>query len=189
MALTKLARRALATLVMSMLCLVAFAQSRSVTGTIVDGLGEPVIGANVLEVGTSNGVVTDVDGNFRLTVKDNAQLRVSYVGFNTQVVKVGNQSKIKVYLKEDDKTLDEVVVIGYGTVKRRDLTGSVASVNGDRLAANPVANVAEALQGALPGVSVISQDGRPGASISSVYVAVVPSLRAMTLCSLLTVYR
>ena len=86
---------------------------------------------------------------------------VSYIGYLTKEVKTGKD--LVIVLEEDNKTLDEVVVIGYGTVKRRDLTGSVASVTGEKLAANPVANVAQALQGQLPGVSVTSQDGRPGA--------------------------
>lgn len=126
-----------------------------------------MIGVNVLVKGTTNGTITDFDGNFSLTgVSNNATLLISYIGYLSQEVKVGAQKEMKIVMKEDNKTLDEVVVIGYGTVKRRDLTGSVASVTGDKLAANPVANVAQALQGQLPGVSVTSQDGRPGASMA-----------------------
>jgi TonB-linked SusC/RagA family outer membrane protein len=150
-----------------MFCLVAFAQGRLVSGSVTDDAGEPVIGANVLVVGTTNGVITDIDGNFKLqNVPDNAKIQVSFIGFITQIVTVGNQNNIRVILTDDAKTLDEVVVIGYGTVKRRDLTGAVASVSGEKLAANPVTNVAQALQGMLPGVSVTSQDGRPGATMS-----------------------
>ena len=167
MDLKRLAGRALATLSLSMLCLVAFAQGRQITGTVVDGTGETVIGANVLVVGTTNGVITDMDGNFTLQdVPTNAKLQISFIGYVPQTISVGNQNHVKVTLKEDSQALDEVVVIGYGTVKKRDLTGSVASVNNEVLTANPVSNVSQALQGKLPGVTVISQDGRPGADVS-----------------------
>ncbi len=146
-----------------MLCLVAFAQTA--TGLVKDKTGEPMIGVNVLVKGTTNGTITDFDGKFSIPdVPSNATLVVSYIGYLTKEVKSGKD--LIIVLEEDNKTLDEVVVIGYGTVKRRDLTGSVASVTGEKLAANPVANVAQALQGQLPGVSVTSQDGRPGAGMS-----------------------
>lgn len=167
MELKRLVKKTILTLFLSMLCLVAFAQGRSLSGTVTDDAGEPVIGANVLVVGTTNGVITDINGNFKLQdVPDNAKIRISFIGFITQVVTAGNQNNIRVILTDDSKALDEVVVIGYGTVKRRDLTGAVASVSGEKLAANPVSNVAQALQGMLPGVSVTSQDGRPGATMS-----------------------
>ncbi|MBR5716648.1 MAG: TonB-dependent receptor [Bacteroidales bacterium] len=144
-----------------------FAQTKTVTGTVVDEMGEPVIGANVVVVGTTNGATTDMDGNFSIqNVANNATLRVSYIGYKEQNIPVAGRNKFNIALEEDRDELDEVVVIGYGTVKRRDLTGSVASVSGDKLKANPVTNVAQALQGQLPGVSVTSQDGRPGATMS-----------------------
>lgn len=161
-----LAKRALATLSLSMLCLVAFAQGRQITGTVLDGTGETVIGANVLEVGTTNGVITDIDGNFTITVQPNAKIQVSFIGYITQTITVGDQTHVTVTLKDDSQALDEVVVIGYQTVKRKDLTGSVASVNSKTIAATPVSNVAQALQGKLPGVNVTSQDGRPDAEVS-----------------------
>lgn len=163
MNLKELARKAVSTLFLSMLCLVAFAQTA--TGLVKDKTGEPMIGVNVLVKGTTNGTITDFDGKFSIPdVPSNATLVVSYIGYLTKEVKTGKD--LVIVLEEDNKTLDEVVVIGYGTVKRRDLTGSVASVTGEKLAANPVANVAQALQGQLPGVSVTSQDGRPGAGMS-----------------------
>ncbi len=163
MNLKELARKAISTLFLSMLCLVAFAQTA--TGLIKDKTGEPMIGVNVLVKGTTNGTITDFDGKFSIPdVPNGATLVVSYIGYLSKEVKAGKD--LVIVLEEDNKTLDEVVVIGYGTVKRRDLTGSVASVTGDKLAANPVSNVAQALQGALPGVSVTSQDGRPGAGMS-----------------------
>lgn len=102
-----------------MLCLVAFAQGRQITGTVIDGTGEPVIGANVLEVGTTNGVITDIDGNFKLNVQPNAKIQVSFIGYITQTLAVGTQNNIKVTLKEDAQALDEVVVVGYGVQKNR----------------------------------------------------------------------
>ncbi len=144
-----------------------FAQTKTVTGTIVDEMGEPIIGANVIVEGTTNGATTDIDGNFSITdVANNATLKVTYIGYKEQTIPVAGKNKFNIALAEDRDELDEVVVIGYGTVKKRDLTGAVASVSGDKLKANPVSNVAQALQGQLPGVSVTSQDGRPGASMS-----------------------
>ena len=147
MNLKELARKAVSTLFLSMLCLVAFAQTA--TGLVKDKTGEPMIGVNVLVKGTTNGTITDFDGKFSIPdVPSNATLVVSYIGYLTKEVKSGKD--LIIVLEEDNKTLDEVVVIGYGTVKRRDLTGSVASVTGEKLAVNPVANVAQALQGQLP---------------------------------------
>ena len=145
----------------------AFAQTKTVTGTVVDDLGEPVIGANVVVAGTTNGATTDIDGNFSIqNVDPKATLTVSFIGYTSQSVPVNGKSVINVTLKEDSEMLDDVVVIGYQTVRRKDLTGSVASVNNKALAATPVSNVAQALQGKLPGVNVVSQDGRPDATVS-----------------------
>lgn len=92
----------------------------TVTGTVVDGTGETIIGASIIEIGTTNGVISDFDGNFKIDVKnEKAQLRISYVGFNTQTILVGAQHNIKVVLKEDNQVLKEVVVVGYGAQKRR----------------------------------------------------------------------
>ena len=147
-------------LCLSLFCFLAFAQ-KTITGTVTDVSGEPLIGATV-SLGGTNGVITDIDGNFTLTdVKNGATLTITYIGYQTKTVQVGSQNTYNITLEANDKSLDEVVVIGYGTVKRRDLTGAVASVTGETLAKNPVANVAQALQGQLPGVSVISQDGHP----------------------------
>jgi outer membrane receptor for ferrienterochelin and colicin len=142
-------------------------------------LGEPVIGANVIVAGTTNGATTDIDGNFSISnVADNATLNVSFIGYTSQSVPVNGRSQITVTLSEDSEMLDDVVVIGYQTVRRKDLTGSVASVNNKALAATPVSNVAQALQGKLPGVNVTSQDGRPDAASTSACVVVVRYLRA-----------
>ncbi|MCD8031336.1 MAG: TonB-dependent receptor [Bacteroides sp.] len=145
----------------------ALAQSVTARGVVQDNAGEPVIGANVSVKGTATGTITDLDGRFSLPgVQAGSTLLVTYIGYINKEVTVRDQSQLWIVLEEDNRTLDEVVVIGYGTVKRRDLTGAVASVKGEELAANPVSNVAQALQGRLPGVNVTSQDGRPGAAIS-----------------------
>lgn len=146
----------------------AYAQNRTITGVVTDNKQEPLIGVNVMVKGNkATGTITDIDGSYRLSVpSDKTVLVFSYIGYTPYEVTVGKNSKINIVLKEDTQALDEVVVIGYGTVKRRDLTGAIASIKGEEVAANPVSNVAQALQGRLPGVNVISQDGRPGATIS-----------------------
>lgn len=157
-------KRLAVVLIASMVSTLSFAQ---VTGTVVDKAGEPVIGASVLVKGTSAGAATDLNGKFSIpSAKSSDVLTVSYIGMVSQEISLRGKSSVKVVLSEDSKTLNDVVVIGYGTVKRRDLTGSVASVTGEKLAANPVADVAQALQGQLPGVQITSQDGRPGASMA-----------------------
>ena len=166
MNLKRLAKRALATLSLSMLCLIAFAQVHQISGTVIDGTGEPIIGANVLEVGTTNGVITDIDGNFKLSVQPNAKIQVSFIGYITQTVTVGSQKNIKVTLKEDAQALDEVVVVGYGTMKKTDVTGSLASVSADKLAARGALRVEDALQGSVPGVNITATNSRANGKFS-----------------------
>ncbi len=142
------------------------ASAQSLQGTVKDETGEPLIGVSISINGNAV-AVTDMDGHFTIPNASSGQtLNVSYIGYKSQDVKVGSNRNISIVLKEDNANLDEVVVIGYGTMKRRDLTGAVASVKGEDLAKNPVSNIAQALQGQLPGVSVTSQDGRPGATMS-----------------------
>ena len=145
-----------------MLWLTGFAQ-KSVSGTVKDKTGEPLIGVSVT-YGSGQGTVTDMDGKFQVNVPAGTTLKLSYVGYKPQSVKAG--SNLNITLEEDNTTLEDVVVVGYGTMKRKDLTGAVASVTGETLAKNPVSNIAQDLQGQLPGVSVISQDGRPGATMN-----------------------
>ncbi|MCD8260273.1 MAG: TonB-dependent receptor, partial [Bacteroides sp.] len=147
-------------------CTVALsAQNVTLTGNVTDTAGETVIGASVLEKGTTNGVITDLDGNFTLKVSGNAPIVISYVGMVTQEINVRGKTHINVVLQDDAKALDEVVVIGYGTVSKRDLTGSVASVSAKQLEVVPVSSAAEALTGKLPGVSIMTTDGSPDADI------------------------
>lgn len=155
-------RRFLLALLLCALWLTGFAQN-AIKGTVKDKSGEPLIGVSVT-YGNGQGTVTDIDGNFNISAPAGSTLKFSYVGYKPLSQKASGNMNIT--LEEDNTTLEDVVVIGYGTVKKRDLTGSVASVSSDALKANPVANVAEALQGKLAGVQVISQDGRPGASVS-----------------------
>jgi TonB-linked SusC/RagA family outer membrane protein len=162
---TKLARKGLATLFLSLLSLVAYAQVRSISGSVIDETGEPVIGANVLEVGTTNGAITDYDGNFALKVQPNAKLQVSFIGYTTKTVPVGNQSVFKITLSDDQQALEEVVVIGYGTVAKKDLTGSVASIGTKEISSIPVASATEAMTGKLAGVNITTTEGSPDADV------------------------
>lgn len=136
-------------------------------GVVVDDKGEPVIGATVMVKGSANGTITDFDGNFTLNdVPDHASLIISYVGYVTETVSVNGRTSLRIVMKEDAKTLDEVVVIGYGVVKKRDLTGSSVSVSGAELAEIPATNAAQALAGKAAGVSIVSQNGAPGAEVN-----------------------
>ena len=146
----------------------ALAQHVTLQGKVVDASGAPLPGASVVEVGNNtNGRSTDRDGNFTLSLPASASISVSFMGMKTQTIEVGERRNITITLEDDSAiAMDDVVVIGYGTVRRRDLTGAVASVRGEDVAANPVSNVAQALQGRLPGVNVTTQDGRPGATVS-----------------------
>ena len=143
-----------------------FAQT-VIKGTVTDNTGEPVIGASVLEQGTSsNGGVTDIDGNFTITLKGNSKkLKVSYVGMKPQVVNVSGKSVINIKLEDDATSLNDVVVIGYGSVKKKDLTGSVATVGSKALTEVPVASASEALTGKMAGVQVTTSEGSPDAEV------------------------
>ena len=136
-------------------------QTKKVTGTVKDAMG-PVIGASILEKGTSNGTVTDIDGNFSLNVKPGATLVISYIGFETQEIAVGNQSTINVTMKEDDTTLEEVVVVGYGVQKKKLVTGATVEVKGEDITKLNTTQVLGALQSQSPGVSIQANSGQPG---------------------------
>ena len=143
-----------------------FAQERIIKGVVKDIHGESIIGANVMVKGTSIGAATDLDGRYSISVSQSATtLTVSYIGMRDVDVTIKGNI-VDIIMEEDISSLDEVVVIGYGTVRKRDLTGSVSSISSKDIVSAPVSNVAQALQGKLAGVNVISQDGRPDASIS-----------------------
>ena len=136
-------------------------QTKKVSGTVVDATG-PVIGASVMEKGTSNGTVTDLDGNYSLSVGPNATLVVTYVGFKSYEVRVGNESRIDVTLEEDNTNLDEVVVIGYGTQKKKLVTGATVQVKGEDIAKLNTTNALEAMQSSSPGVQITQSSSQPG---------------------------
>lgn len=133
-----------------------------ITGQVIDPNGEPIIGATVMEKGTTNGIVTDLDGNFSLTVFPSHKLQISYVGFQTQELNIGSNRSFKIVLKEDTELLDEVVVVGYGSVKKSDLTGAVASVSTQDLIRSGRTDAVGAMQGALPGVQIQRSNSKPG---------------------------
>lgn len=136
---------------------------RTVKGIVTDQNGEPLIGCNVVVVGSQEGVITDLNGKFTLRVSDRAkQLKITYIGYVDQIVAIGNSSEIKVILKEDNNALEEVVVVGYGTQKKATLTGSIEQVSGKALESRAVTNVGLALQGQTPGLAVTRSSARPG---------------------------
>lgn len=137
-------------------------QAKTVTGTVTDVSGEPIIGANIRIKGTTTGTITDIDGNFSIKAEPQSVIEVSYIGYLTQETVINNQKSIRFLLKEDRKTLDEVVVIGYGVQKKADLTGSVANINTEKLNTQSNANIGQALQGKIAGVDIVSQGGAPG---------------------------
>lgn len=136
---------------------------KAITGTVVDSSNEPIIGASVVEVGTTNGTITNVDGAFSLNVKNNASLSVSFVGYQTKTVSVGKQTNLRIVLTEDSKVMDEVVVVAYGTAKKSSFTGSASVVKAEQLDKIKGSGFAEALQGMSAGVQVVNNEGTPGA--------------------------
>ncbi len=138
-----------------------FAQKHVVTGTVVDQNGEPMVAVTVMEKGTSNGTITNFDGVFSLSVANNATLSVSFVGFKTQETSTTGKSNVRIVLREDNEQLDEIVVVGYGTMKKSDLTGAITRVGEKELQSRPVNNAFEALQGKAAGVDITTNE-RPG---------------------------
>ena len=145
-------------------------QKKVISGIVQDNLGETIIGANVMEKGTTNGIITDMDGKFTLQVAENAILQISYIGYVAQELAVKNQSNITITLLEDFQKLDEVVVVGYGTQKKVNLTGAVSSISSKDLTVAPVANTTNALAGRLPGLTVIQNSGQPGSDEASLNI-------------------
>ena len=154
-------------LLVAVISLGVSAQNVTVKGTVKDKTGETVIGASVVQKGnTSVGTITDIDGNFTLSVPAGSTLVISYVGMKTQEVKLDGSSSYDITLDDDSQALEEVVVIGYGSVKKKDLTGSVSTVNSEVLAAVPVANATEALTGKMAGVQITTTEGSPDAEMT-----------------------
>ena len=153
-------------LIGAFLLMVGTISAQTVKVTVTDETGEPVIGASVLEKGTQNGGITDIDGIFNITLKGSKQIVISYIGMKTQTVDGKGKTAVNVVLKDDATGLEEVVVIGYGSVRKKDITGSVATVNSEAIAAVPVSNASEALTGKLAGVQVTTTEGSPDADVT-----------------------
>lgn len=149
-------------LFMAFVSVQVYAQDVKVSGTINDSMG-PIIGANVIEKGTTNGVITDVDGKFTLTVSSkDAVIQISYIGFTSQEFKVGNQTVFNIKLSEDTQKLDEVVVVGYGSQRKSDLTGGIVAVGEEKLQMVTTNNLMDKLAGQIPGMNVTTGNAKPG---------------------------
>ena len=167
MNLKRILKRTLLSFFMCLLCIVAFAQSK-VTGVVKDSKGEPMIGVNVLVKGSSNGTITGLDGDFTLlnVPRKGSTIIFSYIGYLPQEVKFNGENNIIIVLQEDSKTLDEVVVVGYGVVKKRDLTGSVSSVKSADIEKVAVSNAMQAMQAKVPGLDIRQSSGESGAGLN-----------------------
>ena len=148
----------------------AWAQTKQVSGVVIDGTGETVIGASVLEKGTTNGTITDLDGKFILTVGENAVLQISYVGYTTQEIPVQGKTSFNITLKEDSEMLEEVVVVGYGAQKKESVVGAISQVSNKELLQSPAANVSQAISGKIAGVITSQTSGAPGSDDTQIYI-------------------
>lgn len=161
------------TLLMLVLILIGtsvFAQTKQVTGVVKDATGETVIGASVVEKGTTNGVITDFDGVFKLTVSEDAVLQISYIGYQTQEVKVAGKTTLDITLREDTEMLEEVVVVGYGAQKKESVIGAISQVTSKDLLSTPSANISQAISGKITGVITSQTSGAPGADDAQIYI-------------------
>lgn len=165
MKITKLFRSIGLLFLLSMLSLGAYAQTNSVKGVVRDGAGRTLIGVNVIEVGTTNGTITDIDGNYVIKVPAQSKLQFSYLGYETKIVELGGKTNINVVLVEDNKVLEELVVVGYGTQRKEAVTGSVVSVKGDAMREIPAQNITQSLQGRVAGVEMSQTSSKPGAEM------------------------
>ncbi|MEG2573916.1 MAG: carboxypeptidase-like regulatory domain-containing protein, partial [Bacteroides sp.] len=150
-----------------LLCLIAplqlLAQSIQLKGTVNDSSNQPLIGASIVEQGTTNGIITDLDGHFTLQVNPQASIVISYVGYISQTIKLNGKKELTVTLKDNSQMLEETVVIGYGSMKKSDMTGAISSVDVEDLAKRATTNPAEALQGKIAGVNIQKAGGNAGA--------------------------
>ena len=155
-------------------------QRKTISGKVVDNTGEPVIGATVMEPGTNNGAVTDLDGLFSLEVSENATILVSCIGFADQTISTGNRSNFTIVLNVDNQLLEEVVVTAFATQKRVNVTGAITAVKGDDILQAPVANVSSALVGITPGLSAITTSGEPGQDAANIAIRGISSYSGST---------
>jgi len=160
MKVNKFTKRVTLAFLMSLLCMVALAQEKTIIGKVSDATGNPMIGVTVVVQGTTNGTITDADGNFSLKALKDSKLQFSFIGFIPQTVEVGNQSIVNITLAEQATDIDEVVVVGYGTIKKSDLTGSVGSINSDKLVMKGSPSILQSMQGSVAGVSITQSGSR-----------------------------
>lgn len=154
--------------------------TKTITGVVTDMNGEPVIGVNIVEKGTTNGTVTDIDGRFTLQVSPSSVLQISFIGYVEQSITVGSETSFSIKLQEDTQKLDEVVVVGYGSQKKVNLTGSVATVNSEFLSNRAISNVSQGLQGLVPGMTVTNSGGQPGMDAGKILIRGVGSFNVST---------
>lgn len=146
-----------------LLALPAAAQQKNISGIVTEPSGEPLIGATIMVKGTNTAAVTDIDGKFSIKAKPGDTLQVTYVGFQKQIIKVAASDNLTIVMQEEANTLDEMVVVGYGTMKKADLTGAVTNVSGSKLEDMRASSVSQSLQGSMPGIYVSRTSGMPGA--------------------------
>lgn len=143
---------------------------KRINGIVLDEVGESIIGANVVEVGTLNGTVTDIDGKFSLQVSENATIQITYIGYTEQLVDITGKTSFEIILKEDIQTLDEVQVVAYGSQKKVTVTGAISSISGEELLKIPTGSINNSLSGKIPGLSSVQYSGEPGADAADIYI-------------------
>lgn len=164
---TNVVQRVLYSILLSLICISAYAENKVVSGTVVDPKGEAIIGASVMVKGTTNGTLTDLNGGFKLTVPSSTKfIFVSFVGYDSTTVSVEGKNQVKISLKESAVMLNEVVAIGYGVAKKSSVTGAIAKISSDNITGRPIADVASAMQGQMAGVEVRTTSGAPGSDIT-----------------------
>ncbi|HPR31887.1 MAG TPA: TonB-dependent receptor plug domain-containing protein, partial [Prolixibacteraceae bacterium] len=160
MKINRFTKRVSLALLMSLLCMVSLAQEKTITGKVTDNNGNPMIGVSVVVLGTTTGTVTDIDGNYSLIVPERSKIQFSFIGYVPQTLDVGNRTTLDVVLVEQATDIDEVVVVGYGTMKKTDLTGSVGFINTEALVQKGTPSLLESMQGAVAGVNITQSGGR-----------------------------
>ena len=145
-------------------------QKVTIKGIVTDTKGEPIIGANIVEKGTTNGTITDIDGKYSIEATLSSILQITYIGYNSLDIPINNRKAINIQLKEDTQTIDEVIVVGYGVQRKGNLTGSVSAIKTEKLTTAPIANVTNALAGQLPGLLAKQNSGKPGSDDASLSI-------------------
>lgn len=154
-------------------CLIPFnglAQTGVIKGLVTDETGEPLIGVNIVEIGTTNGTITDVNGTFKLSAHPNGRLKITYVGYKSKEIHIAAKTNLVIKLESDTELLDEVVVVGYGVQKKETLTGSVAQIKSDDILTTKAPSLVSSIQGKIPGIQIRQQTGEPGSFNSMVSI-------------------